>query len=180
MSLATTLLLRLDTFPARTGQKDKFSQKTRTKKSNKRLNVYAADLPLQESIARLAGIVVFLKRSSVDVYHSCSLLLRGGAQRRIAMRSLNNQSVNVVVNDHQDRRYVAGTVELREGLLLSGMRLLGTARGLSMPIGTTTVKPGAPPAPMSIAAIPRAFARSEMRLWHPGHRYLVTCFACSA
>jgi hypothetical protein len=96
------------------------------------------------------------------------------------MRSLNNQSVKVVVNDHQDRKYVAGTVELREGLLLSGMRLLGTARGLSTPAIGTTAKPGAPIAPMPITAIPRAFARSVMRPWHLGHRYSVTCFACSA
>ena len=96
------------------------------------------------------------------------------------MRSLNNQSVKVVVNGRQDRKYVAGTVELREGIFLSGTRLLGTALESSTPNTGVTKNEGAPIARMPLAAIPRGISRAAMRHWHRGHRYSVTCFACSS
>lgn len=95
------------------------------------------------------------------------------------MRSLKNNPVHVVVNDRQDRTNVAGIVELRAGLLLSGTCLLGSASRLRASIHVIAAMVSRY-ASTCATTMPIALRCAAQRHWHPGYRYPVACFAHSS
>ncbi len=90
------------------------------------------------------------------------------------MRSLKNTHVDTVVTDLQDRTNVAGMVKPRGILPLSARLISQGLERLFCAAGRCRAAAIGAPASLHAARSHGGFMR-----WHLGHRYLVSCFACS-